>query len=108
METTPTTFSPWSTGRWRTRCEVIEPHALIGGLLRLDVEHGRAHDLPYARLAGVLALEDHSAGIVAFGDDAGQLSADQHHQRANLLLRHVFDRLVDGGFRRNGPDGVAF
>ena len=89
METSPTTASPSSTGRWRKCALGHQGHALIHGVLRVTETHRAGHDLAYQRVAGVVALKDSLAGEVPFGKDTDQSVVGEDQQRADVLLASV-------------------
>src|ERR1700674_2097757 len=64
-----------------------EPHALVHAAEGLDNRRA-AHNLPYQRCFGRLALEDDLPGVIAFGENAEKPLAGHDEQSANIVPIH--------------------
>src|SRR5580704_1721607 len=84
-------------------------HAFIDGVLAGDENDWAGHDPADWSLLRLPALENDLAGVVAFRENADQLAIRDHQQRADSMLRHLLDGLVDrllGTDRQNGLAGL--
>ena len=84
-----------------------DAHAFADGVIGEDSDHRAGHDFRHCGVFGRAALKDDFAGIIALGNDAEQSFFFHHQQRANALLRHHGDSVVDGSRWGKGPDSAA-
>src|SRR5207249_3897465 len=61
-----------------------------------------------ARVSGRSSLQDDLAGVVPLGENANQLAAGDDQQRADPLIRHHRDGVIDSRLGTDRPDLAAF
>src|SRR5690606_37302765 len=81
-----------------------DPHAVVNRVVGIHVDDVCRHDVLDARLFRRTSLQDHFAGIVAFGNDAAQEAVLGDDERPEVLVGEKFDRIIDGGVGTNGAD----
>jgi len=74
-------------------------HAFLDRFVGLDAYQVGRHDFANQRLWRCTTLQKHVAGIVPLGNDADDLAAVEHHQRAG----HHLDRVEERVARMDGP-----
>ena len=78
---------------------------VLGGSDRLDRRHRRRHDVLDGQLGEIFGPGDAASHDVAVRDDADDLAALFHQERADLIVLHALGRALHG---RRGPDADRF
>src|SRR5712671_4205394 len=102
IETIPRSSPSLITGRWRTRLALmIAMHSSID--LSGSTDTTLRCMISLTSVWRCATLQKHVAGVVPLGDDADDLAAVEHHQRADVLVGHHLDRVVHRVARMDGP-----
>ena len=82
-----------------------EGHTLLDGLFGSRAYDAPFHDVSDQGRRRCLAFQYDVARIVPLRDDADELLAIHHDERANVILGHFCDRIEHGDARMNGTNG---
>src|ERR1035441_9406418 len=83
-------------------------HAFANGIVRSNGDDFLGHEVLDEDVPGSDAFRHGSSDVVALGEDADQLRADRHRQRADPLGGHDFECRLDNSIRRDRKQLLVF